>query len=67
MEEALPEKIDAALAEIRPMAAQSFEPAISIERELRWCRNFVLGCSQEDRPALPVSMSIAALTFFVSI
>ncbi|UVH59265.1 immunity protein Tsi6 family protein [Variovorax paradoxus] len=63
MKEALLEKIDAALAEIRPMAAQSFEPAISIERQLRWCRNFVLGGSQNDRPG-SFSMGLIAVREF---
>jgi hypothetical protein len=63
MEEALLEKIDAALAEIRPMAAQAFEPAASIERQLAWCRNFVLGGPQEDPPG-PFSMGLIAVREF---
>lgn len=63
MDKALLEKIDAALAEIRPLAAQSFEPAVSIERQLGWCRNFVLGSSQEDRPG-PFSMGLIAVREF---
>lgn len=63
MEKALLDKIDAALAEIRPMAAQSFEPAINIERQLGWCRNFVLGRAQADRPG-PFSMGLIALREF---
>lgn len=63
MEEALLEKIDAALAEIRPMAARPFEPAVSIERQLRWCRDFVLGNSQDERPG-PFSMGLIAVREF---
>jgi len=63
MEEALLEKIDAALAEIRPMAAQSFGPAMSIERQLEWCRNFVLGRSRADPPG-PFSMGLIAVREF---
>ena len=63
MDKAILEKIDAALAEIRPMAAQSFEPAVSIERQLGWCRNFALGISQEDRPG-PFSMGLIAVREF---
>ncbi|MCR6475174.1 hypothetical protein NU688_03310 [Variovorax sp. ZS18.2.2] len=63
MEEELLEKIDAALADIRPMAAQSFEPAVSIERQLTWCRNFVLGHPQENRPG-PFSMGLIAVREF---
>lgn len=62
-EEELLENIDAALADICPMAARSFEPAVSIERQLRWCRNFVLGNSQEDRPG-PFSMGLIATREF---
>ena len=63
MDEAILKKIDTALAEIRPMAAQSFEPAVSIERQLCWCRNFILGTSQEDRPG-PFSMGLIAVREF---
>jgi hypothetical protein len=63
MEEVLLAKIDAALADICPMAAQSFEPAVSIERQLRWCRNFVLGNAQEERPG-PFSMGLIAVREF---
>lgn len=63
MDEALLKKIDAALADICPMAAQPFEPAVSIERQLTWCRNFVLGNSPEDRPG-PFSMGLIAVREF---
>jgi len=63
MDKALLEKIDAALADICPMAAQSFEPAVSIERQLTWCRNFVLGNAPEDRPGL-FSMGLIAVREF---
>lgn len=62
MEEALFAKIDAALAEIRPMTAQAFEPAVSIERQLTWCRSFVLGSFQEDRPG-PFTMGLVVREF----
>lgn len=63
MNEALLDKIDVALADISPMAARSFDPAVSIERQLVWCRNFVLGGSQEDRPG-PFSMGLIAVREF---
>ncbi|MGO4392736.1 hypothetical protein AB4Z46_15415 [Variovorax sp. M-6] len=63
MDEALLEKIDAALADFCPMAAQSFEPAVSIERQLTLVPEFVLGKSQEDRPG-PFSMGLIAVREF---
>ncbi|MBB6560088.1 hypothetical protein HNP48_002760 [Acidovorax soli] len=63
MDEELLRKIDTALAEIRPMAAQAFAPAVSIERQLLWCRHFVLGVPQEDPPG-PLSMGLIAVREF---
>lgn len=63
MEQALLGKIDAALAEIRPMAEKSFEPAVSIERQLAWCRTFLLGSAGEIRPG-PFSMGLIAVREF---
>lgn len=63
MSDALLEMIDAALTDICPSAAQSFEPAVSIERQLKWCRDFVQGNSQEDRPG-PFSMGLIATREF---
>ncbi|RZJ58573.1 MAG: hypothetical protein EON49_13885 [Acidovorax sp.] len=63
MDEELLQKIDAALAEIRPMAAQAFAPAASIERQLAWCRNFVLDRPREDPPG-PFSMGLIAVREF---
>ena len=63
MDDPLLAKIDAALAEIRPMAAASFEPAASIERQLDWCRAFVEGRPAEPRPG-PFSMGLIAVREF---
>ena len=63
MEQALLGKIDTALAEIRPMADKSFEPAVSIERQLAWCRAFLLGSAGDDRPG-PFSMGLIAVREF---
>lgn len=52
-------KIDAALAQIVPMAEAGWAPAHSIERQLRWCRAFALGEAREERPG-PFSMGLIA-------
>ncbi len=46
-----------------PMAAQAFAPAVSIERQLLWCRHFVLGVPREDPPG-PLSMGLIAVREF---
>ena len=63
MERSLLEVIDAALEEIRPMAAASFAPAVSIERQLDWCRGFEMGQATEARPG-PFSMGLIAVREF---
>lgn len=63
MEQALLEKVDAPLAEIHPMAEKSFEPAMSIEHQLAWCRTFLLGGAGEDRPGA-FSMGLIAVREF---
>lgn len=63
MKQALLQQIDAALAQIRPMAEKSFEPAVSIERQLAWCRRFLMGSTGEDRPG-PFSMGLIAVREF---
>ena len=55
--------IDDALREIRPLAARSFAPAVSIERQLDWCRRFELGLPGEPRPG-PFSMGLIAVREF---
>ena len=56
-------KIDAALAQIVPMAEAGWAPAHSIERQLRWCRAFALGETREERPG-PFSMGTIATREF---
>ena len=63
MNEDLVEKIDAALARIRPMARLSFAPALSVERQLEWCRGYALGGPAGDRPG-PFSMGLIAVREF---
>lgn len=57
------ELIDDALHEIQPMAALPFEPAVSIERQLRWCRSFELGIPNAPKPG-PFSMGLIAVREF---
>lgn len=52
-------KIDEALAQISPMAEAGWAPAHSIERQLRWCRAYVLDEPREERPG-PFSMGVIA-------
>ncbi|GJG98517.1 hypothetical protein [Cupriavidus pauculus] len=63
MENSLLELIDSALREIQPMAAQAFEPAVSIERQLNWCRSFECGLPIEPAPG-PFSMGLIAVREF---
>ena len=63
MDEDLVAKIDAALARIRPMARASFAPALSIERQLEWCRGYVREHATDDRPG-PLSMGLIAVREF---
>lgn len=63
MDKTLLELIDAALHEIQPMAALSFDPAVSIERQLLWCRNLELGFANESKPG-PFSMGLIAVREF---
>lgn len=63
MENSLLELIDSALREIRPMASQAFQPAVSIERQLNWCRNFETGLPCEPAPG-PFSMGLIAVREF---
>lgn len=63
MEKTLLELIDAALQEIQPMVVRSFQPAISIQRQLLWCRNLELGVINEPKPG-PFSMGLIAVREF---
>lgn len=63
METSLLELIDAALREIQPLAAKAFPPAVSIERQLNWCRDFVCGLPCEPAPG-PFSMGLIAVREF---
>jgi hypothetical protein len=56
-------KIDEALAQIEPMAKAGLGLALSIERQLRWCRAFALGEPGEERPG-PFSMGMIATRNF---
>jgi hypothetical protein len=63
MEKSLLMLIDQALAEIRPMADASFEPAVSIARQLQWSRDVELGLPTDARPG-PLSMGLIAVREF---
>jgi hypothetical protein len=63
MSEALLARIDSALAQIEPMASHSFEPALSIRRQLRWCRDFVCGVTRESMPGA-LTMGLIAVREF---
>lgn len=56
-------KIDEALAQIVPMVEAGWGPAQSTERQLRWCRAYVLDEPREDRPG-PFSMGEIAFRAF---
>jgi hypothetical protein len=56
-------RIEEALAKIVPMAEAGWGPAHSIERQLRWCRAFVLDEPREERPR-PFSMGLIATREF---
>lgn len=43
-------KIDQALEEIRPGAEQGFPPAVTIQRQLIWCKQFLLRQPKERKP-----------------
>jgi hypothetical protein len=63
MHEDLLAKIDEALARVTPMAAAGWGPAISIERQLRWCRATLTGAAAEQAPG-PLSMGLIATREF---
>jgi hypothetical protein len=63
MEKSLLMLIDEALGEIRSMVDASFEPAVSIARQLEWCRDFELGLPTQSRPG-PFSMGLIAVREF---
>ena len=48
-----------ALAQIVPMAGAGWEPAQSIERQLRWCIGFASDLPTEPRPG-PFTMGLIA-------
>ncbi len=45
------------------MAAQAVQPAVSIERQLNWCRRFECGLPREPAPG-PFSMGLIAVREF---
>lgn len=63
MDKTLLELIDSALCEIQPMVAQAFGPAVSIDMQLRWCRDFELGTLNDPKPG-PFSMGLIAVREF---
>lgn len=63
MHVSLLEKIDKALAEIRPMAAQGWPPAQSIQRQLECCRLLASDQPHEPMPG-PFSMGLIATREF---
>ena len=60
---ALLAEIEQALARISPMAEQNWDPAVSIRRQLLWCRGFLQGQVPEERPG-PFSMGLIAVREF---
>jgi hypothetical protein len=56
-------EIDAALARIQPMADQQWGPAMSIARQLHWCRGALRGEGVETPPG-PFSMGLIAVREF---
>lgn len=60
---ALLEEVDRALAVIAPLADQGWDEAISIARQLRWCRGRVAGDPVEPAPG-PLSMGLIAVREF---
>jgi hypothetical protein len=63
MDKSLLMLIDEALGQVRPMVEASFEPAVSIARQLEWCRDFELGLPSAPRPG-PFSMGLIAVREF---
>lgn len=60
---ALLARVDEALARIVPMAEAGWEPAVSMRRQLNWCRAHLLGEPTEERPG-PFSMGLMATREF---
>jgi hypothetical protein len=56
-------EIDQALAQITPMAEQNWDRAVSIQRQLLWCRGYLQGEVPEERPG-PFSMGLIAVREF---
>ncbi len=57
------QRIDAALSEVEPMAAHAFGPALSIQRQLRWCRARALS-GDDGPPPGPLTMGLIATREF---
>jgi len=53
------EKTEAALLCIAPLARQGWPPALSLERQLLWCRALALDLPREPLPG-PFSMGLIA-------
>jgi len=60
MNEALLARIESALVQIEPIASHSFEPGLSIRRQLQWCREFVCGVTCESTPGALTSWACVA-------
>ena len=56
-------KVQAALSQVEPMAAQGWAPAASIARQLRWCAAFAADQPREAQPG-PLSMGLIATREF---
>jgi hypothetical protein len=56
-------EIHQALARITPMAEQNWDRAVSIQRQLLWCRGYLEGQVPEERPG-PFSMGLIAVREF---
>ncbi|HWA15148.1 MAG TPA: hypothetical protein VG817_01860 [Gemmatimonadales bacterium] len=60
---ALLAEIERALARITPLAEQHWDQAVSIQRQLLWCRGCLTGQVPEERPG-PFSMGLIAVREF---
>jgi hypothetical protein len=63
MDHLLLQRIDAALRQLEPMAEHAFGPALAIQRQLRWCRDYELGIQGEPAPG-PLTMGLIATREF---
>jgi hypothetical protein len=61
--DALLAQVESALAQITPMAEAGWDPAVSMERQLKWCRANLRNEPTEERPG-PFSMGLMATREF---